>query len=158
MATFKNLKDLEAYLKVNMHQILLDSMELERELATIMSQTIIEKVYEAYTPKTQKVLDMRRGDAGGLSDMRNMIISDVILENNKLRVVFENIAEGRDTMEGAMLVDAFENPTKDGYWGSQGKWSSRPFISETTERIRQNPEGILNAIKANLKEAGFVVK
>jgi hypothetical protein len=159
LANFTNLKDLEAYLQRNMHQVLRDSMELERELATIMSQTIIEKVYEAYIPETQQALDMRRGENNlGLADPRNMIISNILFEKRQLRILFENIAEGRDTMQDDMLVDAFENPTKEGYWSSQGKWSSRSFINETAERIRQNPHGVINAIKQNLKEAGFVVK
>lgn len=156
-----NLKQIQAHVKRNLHSIAKESMELERELAEIMSAVVIQRVYEAYTPQTQEVLDMRREDTGlGLSDTRNMIVSDVRIESSGIRVIFENIAEGRDTMSSdGMLVDAFENPSGSGNWSSQGEWSEgRSFISETAERIRQNPEPVLEAIRLGLKQKGFTVK
>lgn len=159
MAKFRgNLKQLQSYVKQNLHEIAKNSMELERELAEIMSKVVIERVYESYT-SSPTMMDMRRGNDGGLSDPRNMIVSDVKIESTGIRVIFENIAEGRDTMSDDMLVDAFENPSGNGHWNSQGTWSQgRGFISETAERIRQNPEPVISAIKLGLRERGFTVK
>jgi len=159
MASFKNLKQLEAYLKMNIHQVLRDSMELERELAEIMYQTVIDRVYNSYTSSPEE-MDKRRGDNDGLSDIRNMVVTGVSIQpNGMVKVVFENIAEGRDTMEDTLLVDAFEQPSKAGHWNRQGVWSQdRSFINETAERIRQNPEHVIAAIRKGLKEKGFTVK
>lgn len=159
MATFKNLKDLEAYLKRNMHQVLKNSMELERELAEVMYKTVIDRVYNSYTSSPEE-MDKRRGNNDGLSDIRNMIVTGVSLQPNGIvKVVFENIAEGRDTMEDTLLVDAFEQPSKNGHWNKQGEWSQdRSFINETAERIRQNPENVIAAIKQGLESIGFKVQ
>lgn len=159
MATFKNLEELQKHLEDNIMEITRSSMGLERVLAEFMRDAVISRVYESYQ-SSEAEMAKRRGDSGGLSDTRNMVIQDVvILSGGKVKIIFENIAEGRDSMRGDYLVDAFEDPEVSGRWGKLGEWSEdRDFINATADSIRQNPSEVVNAIKQDLREYGFKVK
>lgn len=155
MATFRSLKVLNAYMLKNLPDVLRDSMELERELSTIMAQAVVDVVYGAYDPHMYE----RRTNGESLSDPRSMAITDVIVESNgQVRVVFENLAKGADTLEDEFLVDTIEEGIE-ANWMKSGEWSKpRPFVSETAERIRQNPSTVVNAVKQGLREKGFTIK
>lgn len=156
MATFKNLKDIESYLQRNVHQVLKGSMELERVLANKMSEMVVRVVYDMYEPQEYE----RRGMNDGLSDPRNGIISDVIIEGNgRVRVIFENIASGADTLIDDMLVDTIEEGLKENWMSPNSPYAdARPFMEETANSIRQNPSEVIGAIKSGLKSAGFIVR
>jgi len=156
MPKFTNLKDLEAYLQRNFHEVMNSSMELERVMAEEMSRAVVDVVYSAYDPKDYE----RRGNNDGLSDPRNGIVSDVIIEDNgKVRLIFENITEGNDSLQGDLLVDTIEEGIWDNWWSPASPYAdARTFMQETANRIKQNPEDVIAAIEKGLSSKGFVVR
>lgn len=157
MATFKSLTEIQRYLEQNAMEVLKGSMALERVLANTMSQSVIDVVYNAY-PEGEA---SRRGEKDyGLADPRNGEISDVIIESNgKVRLIFENIAEGEDTLKGEILIDTIEEGIKSNWNNPDGVWSEpRRAMEEASNRIRQNPSEVVNAIKQGLRERGMKVR
>lgn len=131
-------------------------MELERILANTMRDCVLSVVYDYYEPKEYE----RRGDDGGLSDTRNMIVSDVtILGDGKVKLSFENITEGNDTLIEDFTVDTIEEGIKSNWMNPNGRWTDkRPFVEETANRLRQNPVEMIAAIKSGLVSQGFTVR
>lgn len=156
MAQFKSLATIQTYLEQNLHQVLKGTAAIERILADAMSKTVVDVVYSKYSPKEYE----RRGLNDGLSDPRNGIVSDVIIESNgRVRLVFENIAEGSDTLMNSMLVDTIEEGIQENWSNPEGVWSNpRPFMEETANRIKQNPSEVINAIKSGLRGIGMKVR
>lgn len=157
MAQFKSLAAIQAHLQGKAHQVLKGSMELERVLANTMSQSVIDVVYNAY-PEGE---EGRRGERNlGLADPRNGVVSDVVVEaNGRVRLVFENIAEGQDTLQGDILIDTIEEGIKSKWMNPNGVWSEpRKAMEETANRIKQNPSEVIAAIKSGLRDIGLVVR
>lgn len=139
--------------------------KIETVLAKTMSQAVHDVVYRKYIPQEYK----RRGNDGGLSDVRNMKITKVEVNNGKVRVLFENLTMGQshytpiyeqpvDSMYGQFITDTIEDGVSDN-WYRQGKWSqARPFVQETIARIEANPTYLINAIKDSYRKLGFEVK
>lgn len=159
MATFKNLAEIQKYLEKNAAEVLRGSMALERVLADEMSSAVMTEVYNAYPhPPTYD----RRGNAGGLADTRNMVISNVVVEGNSVRLSFENLTEGSDNMKDLYITDTIEEGIR-ANWDTPGAPGTpysepRPFVAETIRRLKENPMGMIIAIKSGLREKGMRVK
>lgn len=155
MPKFKSLVAIQAHLEKNVHLIMNRSAELERELANVMSQAVVDVVYGHYSPDVYE----RRGDNDGLSDVRNMSISSVSVENGKIKLIFENLTEGADSQYGVFITDMIESGDDEMWSNPAGKWADRrEFVAETARRLKENPEGMLNAIRSGLISKGFYVK
>jgi hypothetical protein len=153
--SFNNLDEIESYLQKNVMEILSRDASIERILAETMSQSVIDVVYGHYTPEQYD----RRMDESGLSDVRNMVISDFFVKDGKVSIIFENLTEGVDNMKGKFIGDMIEYGIKDLWNNPNGAWSEpRPFAQETANRINTDPSELLNALKTALMARGFTVK
>lgn len=153
---FNNLDEIEAYLQKNVMEILSRDASIERILAETMSQAVIDVVYGAYPEPTQYE---RRMDDSGLSDVRNMVISDFFVRDGKVSIIFENLTEGSDSMEGKFIGDMIEYGIKELWNNPVGAWSEpRPFSEETANRLNADPSELLNALRIALQARGFTVK
>lgn len=166
MVQFKDLDQLQRYLERNSNQVFNDK-NIEKVLASTMSQAVYDVVYRRYVPVEYK----RRRNDGGLSDVRNMKITKVDVKNGKVVVLFENLTLGQghyspiyeqnqDSLHGQFITDVINDGETDGNsWYRHGKWSeARPFIQETIARIEANPTYLINAIKNAYKKLGFEVR
>lgn len=156
MPKFKDLKSLEAYLQKNMMQVAARSADIERIVAEAMSQAVVDVVYSYYSPTQYE----RRMDDGGLSDVRNVGISDFgIKGDGSIFVTFENLTEGNDSMEGKFITDTIVEGRQDDWNNPNGKWSDRrDFIGEAARRLRENPQPLIEAFKKGLIAKGFQIR
>lgn len=158
MPKFTNLNDLEKYLQKNIYDLLFKSGEIERIMAEEMSQAVLDVVYSSYEPESYE----RRGDDNGLSDVRNMQITNVIVEGNAIKMEFENLTKGNDNLKGEYTADLIEygEGFQGKHWNNaHGAWAQpRPFAEETANRLRSNPTQLLNALKSELSRRGFDVR
>lgn len=164
MVQFKDLNHLQRYFENNAKQIFKDK-GIEKVLAKEMSKAVQDVVYRHYIP----VEYLRRGNDGGLSDVRNMKITKVEVDNGKVRVLFENLTLGQghfspvyehdyDSLRGQFITDTIEDGITEN-WYRTGKWSeARPFIQITIQRIKANPLPLINAIKSAYRKLGFEIK
>jgi len=166
MVQFKDLNQLQRYLeRGDIINTIFRDKNIEKVLAKEMSKSVRDVVYARYTPKQYN----RRGDDGGLSDMRNMHITKVEIVNGKVRILFENLTMGQthfspiyehdyDSMRGQFITDTIEDGISEN-WYRQGVWSNaRPYVQKTIERIQANPTPLINAIKSAYRKIGFEVK
>lgn len=166
MVQFKDLNHLQRYLgRGDIINTVFKDKGIEKILASTMSQAVYDVVYGKYVPVEYK----RRRNDGGLSDVRNMKITKVEVNNGKVRVLFENLTLGQghfspiyehdyDSLRGQFLTDTIEDGL-DENWYRTGKWSeARPFVQETIKRIQANPTYLVNAIKNAYKKLGFEVR
>ena len=152
--SFRNLKELEKYLKDTIPNQIMSDGKVENVLRNSMRQSIQEVVYDVYLPEQYK----RRGANGGLLDMNTMQITDVLMDGKNFKMVFENLAQGNDTLSDQYLTDTIEEGLEHN-WQKKGVWSNpRPFVATTMERIKQNPKPLIEAIKSAFIKAGFKVK
>ena len=156
MPKFKDLDLLLAYLQKNTAQALAKSAEVERIMAEVMSQAVVDVVYGSYTPTQYE----RRMDDGGLSDPRNMGITDFgVNSNGDVFITFENLTEGEDSLQGKYITDTIVEGKKENWNNPNGEWSEpRDFIAETAKRLRDNPSELINAFKNGLKAKGMQVR
>lgn len=156
MPKFKDLNSLIAYAQKDMAQVLARSPEVERIMAEVMSQAVIDVVYLHYFPSTY----VRRMDDGGLSDVRNMGITDFgIKGDGSVFITFENLTEGNDSMEGKFITDTIVEGRAEDWNNPKGKWiMRRDFIAETARRLQANPGELISAFKSGLLAKGFNVK
>lgn len=164
MVQFIDLNHLQRYLEKNANQIFKDK-GIEKVLAKEMSKAVQDVVYRRYIP----VEYLRRGNDGGLSDVRNMKITKVEVDNGKVRVLFENLTLGQghfspvyehdyDSLRGQFITDTIEDGLSEN-WYRQGKWSeARPFIQKTISNIEANPRPLIEAIKTSYRKLGFEIK
>lgn len=135
-------------------EIISKDASIERILAEAMSQAVVDVVYAAYTPEQYD----RRMDDSGLSDVRNMVVSDYGIRDGNVFLTFENLTEGVDNMKGKFIGDMIEYGIKDLWNNPNGEWSEpRPFSEETANRLRENPTELLNALRKSLQARGFTV-
>lgn len=154
MPKFKNFDTMEAYLQKNITQILARNANIERIIAEAISQSVIDVVYAAYSPEYYE----RRMDDDGLSDVRNVVMSDFGFKDGRIFVAFENIAQGNDSMKGQFISETIENGIESN-WRKAGEWSEpRPFMKETAIRLNQNPTPLIEALKTALSAKGFVIR
>lgn len=166
MVQFNDINQIQRYFERNSHQVFKDK-NIEKVLASTMSQAVYDVVYRRYVPVEYK----RRRNDGGLSDVRNMKITKVEVKNGKVIVLFENLTLGQghfspiyeqsqDSLHGQFITDVINDGETDGNsWYRHGKWSeARPFIQETIARIQANPTYLVNAIKNAYKKLGFEVR
>ncbi len=166
MVQFNDIDQIQRYFERNSHQVFKDK-NIEKVLASTMSQAVYDVVYRRYVPVEYK----RRRNDGGLSDVRNMKITKVEVKNGKVIVLFENLTLGQghfspiyeqsqDSLHGQFITDVINDGETDGNsWYRHGKWSeARPFIQETIARIQANPTYLVNAIKNAYKKLGFEVR
>lgn len=156
MPKFKDLDSLLAYLQTNTAQALAKSAEVERIMSEVMSQAVVDVVYGSYTPTQYE----RRMDDGGLSDPRNMGITDYGIDGNgNVFIRFENLTEGEDSLQGKYITDTIVEGRKEDWNNPNGEWSEpRDFIAETAKRLRDNPTELINAFKSGLKSKGFSIR
>lgn len=166
MVQFKDLAQLQRYLqRDDIINTVFRDKNIEKVLAKEMSKAVRDVVYARYTPRKY----VRRGDDGGLSDIRNMHITKVEVVGGKVRVLFENLTIGQthfspiyehdyDSMKGQFITDTIEDGISE-RWYKQGAWSNaRPFVQITIERIQANPIPLINAIKGAYRKLGFEVR
>ena len=154
MAKFKNLSQLQAHLEKNVHKILSKSASVERILAEAMSQGVIDVVYEHYSPSVYE----RRGDEGGLSDVRNMEISSVTVEDGKVKLIMENLTKGNDSMSGEYISDMIIEGDESAWSNPVGAWSvKRDYITYTVDQLKNNPSELIEELKSLLKNKGYRV-
>ena len=151
---FRNLKELEQYIKSHVPENIMQGRDVENLLKKEMHQAVYDVVYAFYEPETYE----RRGNRGGLADMRTMEITDALMKNDTFIMVFQNLSEGNDTLSEQYLTDTIEEGISKN-WEKEGEWSQpRPFVYETAEAIRDNPKPLINAIKKACIKCGFKVK
>ena len=151
---FRNLKELEKYIKSHVPENIMQSKDVERLLKKQMYRAVYEVVYREYNPEYYE----RRGRHGGLADMRTMEITDAIINGNTFTMIFQNLAKGNDTLSGEYLTDTIEEGLEQN-WETKGVWSEpRPFVYETAQAIKANPKPLINAVKKAFVKAGFKVK
>jgi hypothetical protein len=154
VATFKNLREIQKHLESNAMEVIARSAQLERELANTMAQSAWEHVYDSYDPEHYD----RREDEGGLVDTRNYAITDFGVKNGKAFLVFENLTQGNDNLSTIYLTDTIEEGIE-ANWNQSGEWSKpRRFVEETAKRLKENPNGMIDAIRKGLLSKGFKVK
>lgn len=154
MPKFKDLNSLEAYLQKNIHQVLNRSGELERVLTEAMVQSVYDIVYSAYQPEGYE----RRMEEDGLADPRNASITSVTIEDGVVKLVFENLTQGQDSLKGQFTTDTIVEGIESN-WNATGEWSEpRDFISETTRKLQSNPSEWIQAIKSGLSAKGIICK
>ena len=152
--SFRNFKEIEKYLKDTIPNQIMSDGKVEDILKNSMRQAVQEVVYDAYLPEQYK----RRGINGGLLDMNVMQITDVLMDGKNFKMIFENLAQGNDTLRGQYLTDTIEQGLEDN-WQKTGVWSNpRPFVATTMDRIKQNPKPLIDAVKKAFIKAGFKVK
>lgn len=162
----KDLNQLKRYLeRGDIINAVFKDKDIEKVLAKEMSRAVQDIVYRHYVP----VEYLRRGNDGGLSDVRNMKITKVEVDNGKVRVLFENLTLGQghfspvyehdyDSLRGDFITDTIEDGLSEN-WYRQGKWSeARPFIQTTIERVQANPLPLIRAIKSAYRKLGFEVR
>ena len=150
---FRNLKELERYIINNIPEKIMQSRDVENLLKKEMHQAVYDVVYAVYEPEYE-----RRADNGGLSDMRTMEITDAIVNGKTFTMIFQNLAQGNDTLSGELLTPTIINGIKDN-WETQGVWSEpRDFVYETINNIITNPKPLINAVKKAFVKCGFIVK
>ncbi|MCL1696258.1 MULTISPECIES: hypothetical protein [unclassified Lysinibacillus] len=166
MVKFKDPNHLLRYLeRGDIISTVFKNKSIENVLAKEMSKAVQDVVYRRYIPTEY----LRRGNDGGLSDVRNMKITRVEVDNGKVRVLFENLTLGQgqfspiyehdyDSLRGQFITDTIEDGITEN-WYRTGKWSeARPFVQETISRIQANPLPLINSIKSAYKKLGFEVK
>lgn len=156
MPRFKSFNSLERYLKIRFPKILRTSADIERVMAEAMSQAVYDVVYDYFEPESYE----RRKDAGGLSDVRNMgITSYGINENGEAFIIFENLTEGADNLQGQFTTDTIVYGISSNWQAPNGPWvDKRDFVGKTAEVLRDNPTKLLEAFKKALIENGLQVK
>lgn len=158
MKTFRSLSEIQRYLEQNTQVILDNSAQLESFLAYKMRDAVIEHVYSVYEPEVYE----RRGTTDGLADERNMAITSVDITGNRVRVTFENLAEGADNLSGEYIGDLIE--FGEGHSGKtwsdpDGAWAKpRPFSTKAAEDIATNPSTLIKILKSELGNAGFKIR
>lgn len=151
---FNNLFALQKYIEANIPNTIMKNGNVERVLRGTMQQAVYDVVYSSYVPHEYQ----RRRQDGGLGDPRLMKITQAIVNNGKFHIIFENLAQGNDTLKGQYLTDTIEEGIEE-FWQKQGEWSKpRPFVQETINRIKADPSHLINAVKKAFIQAGFQVK
>lgn len=158
MPSFTKFSDLEKYLTQNVSEVVRNSAELQRVLESAMRDAIMEKVYDAYEPEYYK----RRGSNGGLLDTRNFQITSVDIVGNSVVLRYENLTTGADNLRGKYIIDLIEGGEGASglHWSNpNGEWANkRQAIAHAKQQLRDNPNGLKNALKDALKGRGFQVK
>lgn len=152
---FANLSELESYLQNNLPKLIIEDKGIENILKRTMQEAVKDVVYEHYYPTQYK----RRGDNGGLSDVRLMQFTDAFLNGTTFTMIFENLAKGRDSLNGEYISETIENGIEDNWYNPNGAWSdSRPFVKETAKNITIEPKYLIEAVKKAFVRAGFEVR
>lgn len=156
MIKFTSLSQLQKHLQQHLTNKIAKEQRLKDVVADEMSQAVYDIVYAAYP---NPIVYERRMDEGGLSDVRNVELTSIEVENNQIKLTIENLTEGQDNMQGKFITDTIEEGRKGNFNNPNGIWAEpRPFIKETVERLNRNPKELTKALKQSLKEIGFDVK
>lgn len=161
MAQFNNIEDLQKYLQKRLSNIDFNSTNLKDVTADTMHDVIMDNVYDAFNPSEYE----RRGDKGGFSDTNNMVFTDVQASDGKIRLKFENITTGNDSMYGEEISDTIENGIKNNWDNPEvedeyGRINSdpRPYVDDTIDELRYRENELTGALKKDLRNLGFDVK
>ena len=160
MASYKDFNSLKAGILEEMKAVLASNLGLMLEdfLKWEISRSVEENVYNVYQPKQYE----RRKNKGGLSDRKNIQITSIELDGEKVRVTAENLTEGawNEGVEISHIIEygAFANQTM-AFWYDEGVWQQpRPFMAKLMEEIKKNPSELHGVIATSFKNAGFKIK
>lgn len=155
MPKFNNYADLDAYLQNVVAKEMARSADVERIVAEAISQAVVDVVYGSYQPNQYD----RRMDEDGLSDPRNIMMTDFFVDSGNVSIIYENLTEGNDSMSGKFIADTIVEGIQGNWNNPNGVWSEpRDFMSEAIESLRQNPSELITAIKSALSAKGFQFK
>jgi hypothetical protein len=168
MATFDNLKQLEAYV----NKAMMDAMKLEvsEKVKDIQAEKVKTEVYDRYTSQTPYI--PRRNGNDGLADKKNMK-STVTQDINGVSLEVKNEAKGNPNVENtgatiapdylAGIIEYGRLPGRKGRYtrnatGTQDEYlQARPFTKATEDTLLQTGEHV-NAMKQGLKRQGIDVE
>ena len=167
MAQYKNFETLKAGILAQMKTVLSSNLGamLEDFLKWEISRSVEKNVYDKYEPKAYE----RRKNKGGLSDRRNIKITSIELDGQRVHITAENLTEG-DWNSGQQISKIIEYgaiaSTENVYWmfgandtGGDAPWlKPRPFMGELMEEIKRNPKELHDIIAQSFKNAGFKIK
>lgn len=153
---FTTYEALEKHLISTFADAMSRSKDIDDVLASAMSQAVYDVVYNHFEPE----LYVRRKDMGGLSDPLQMGITQFgIYDDGRAFIVFENLAEGDDNLQGETLTDTIVEGIESNWSKKDGPWTDpRDFVRETAVRLRENPKDLLNAFRKALIEYGLNVR
>ena len=161
----KNAKDLEGFIANQIANNLFFSSNLQDKTAEIMQENIIKNVYDAFEPRKYQRRGKNDNNTEAFSHMDNMEFTSVDIQNGNVRFVFENTAEGNDSMSGKELTDMFENGTRENWdapnvTDDYGRVASdpRPFIQSTIDDLNKSKGELVDALKKDLRGLGFQIK
>ena len=137
--TFKNINNLLKYIEKQVQDTMTN--EVADAVKDNMAEAIRTSVYAAYSPQYYK----RRMNNGGLSDVRNMEVSEI--QNSIVVHDAAPLDNGRNDYD---LDDIIVN-------GLGNQPFERDFYSETVERLSENQEHT-EALKQGLKKRGIDVE
>lgn len=143
MATFRNMKDLNAYLQKQVQAAL--ENEVAETVKDVMQDHIQKDVYDAYTPKQH----IRDGYDGGLIDRDN-------IESRSIKdgIEVENVTK-HDGKYIPAVIETGEGYTYSGY--GYGYEEERPFIANSKKDLQDNKQHV-KALKDALKKKGIRVE
>ena len=159
MPNFKNLNELRKHLQQKIDKTLIS--KVADTIREAEHKNIDETVYDAYDPHVYQ----RRGDNGGIGDMRNMKAE--LVEDGKLIVTNEtkpNDNYNHSMPSSAPLAEVIE--FGHGYNGYQYDYppsnetpcgQPRPFIKNTYEELK-NTGNHVDALKKGLRKQGILTK
>jgi len=168
MAQYKNFELLKAGILKEMKVVLASNLGsmLEDFLKWEISRSVEENVYDVYEPKEY----VRRGGKGGLSDRKNIKITSIDLDGERVHIKAENLTTGawNSGKEISKIIE-YGSIASDSnvYWmfgsndieGREAPWlKPRPFMGKLMEQIRQNPTELHDIIAQSFKNAGFKIK
>lgn len=146
---------MQVWLEKNIHKVVSKNPAMERILADSMSLAVHDVVYDYYEPYSYE----RRKNEGGLSDTRNMEIASVTIENGKVKLVMENRTLGNDSMANQFISDTIIDGISANWDNPNGRWTDkRDYISHSMNELRNNPQELVEILKAGLISRGLKVK
>lgn len=155
--TFKNLNKLFDHLQKQANRVLMsDVAPVAKEN---MSEAIKENTYKEYVSKAKVEPYERRGDEGGLSDVRNM--DSKMISDNTLSI--KNMTTGNEVYRDSQgwdrgLIDAIIVYGQGYHWSHSAIYQDQPFprdfYEDTIERLESNQEHV-KAFREGMRKLGY---
>jgi len=147
--------------------------ELQKELSkdlmgVIDAQDLLQQVIgnkvsskaktEVYDKHPNPVSYRRRGVNGGLADPDNVERTSLQTNGTHIQAIYENTAEGVDTLKGQELTDTIEEGISGNWSNPDGVWAEpRPFIEPAVEELQSESE-LRSSLVTMLRQSGYSVK
>ena len=148
MATFKSLKELNAYLQKQVQAT------MQKEVAEVVKDVIQDHVQKDVYDKYDPIEYIRFGHDGGLIDRRN--IESRPIEDG---IEVENITTHRNLRNTGdkYIPEVIETGVGYDILGGYDYEKPRPFIANSREDLRKSGDHV-QALKEGLKKKGFKVE